>query len=85
MSEKQILLCGYFAFNTNDNGGQPVKSRELYHGLCTYYRDAQIDYVETMGWKKNPLRLLRDYYKKAKTADCIIMLPGGAGCALQGG
>lgn len=77
--KKNILLCGYFAFNTNDNGGQPVKSRELYHGLCEYFPEAEISYTETMGWKRHPFRLVKDYIKKSKNADCIIMLPAHNG------
>lgn len=75
----KILLCGYFAFGSKDNGGQPVKGRELYRAIKEYYGAESIDYVETLNWKKHPIKLLNSYLSKARNADYIIMLPAQNG------
>lgn len=76
---KRVMLCGYFAFGTDDYGGQPVKGRTLYHGLTTKYGADNVHFVETANWKKHPLKLAVDFFKKAKTHDKIIMLPAHNG------
>jgi len=78
-SQRKILLCGYFAFGTSDNGGQPVKSRETYWALCNKYGKGNVHYVETLGWKKHPLKLFISFFKQAKRHDYIIMLPAHHG------
>lgn len=49
----KIGIIGAFGFDTLDTGGQPVKTRALYHGLTERYGRQNIEFVETMGWKKN--------------------------------
>ena len=71
----KILLCGYFAFKTNDNGGQCGKSRELYRALSSYYGSTNVEYIDTLDWKKHPVCLLLDFLAKASKSECIIMLP----------
>ncbi len=76
---KRILLCGYFAFGIDDYGGQPVKSRELFWLLQNYYGKENVYFLETMGWKKRPVRLFFDFFKKARKSEHIIMLPAHNG------
>ena len=76
---KKILLCGYFAFGTNDNGGQPVKSRELYFALCKRYGMENIRLLETKGWKRKPFKLIGNFYKQSLKSDYIIMMPAHNG------
>lgn len=77
--EKKILICGAFDFETFDTGGQPVKTRELYYGLCEELGSDNIDYIETIGWKKHPIKLFLRFLKKAKKSKSIIMLPAQKG------
>ena len=76
---KKILICGAFGFENMDTGGQPVKTRELYYGLQEHLGEDQVDYIETAGWKKHPVHLLTQFFKKAHQAKNIIMLPAHKG------
>ena len=75
----KICICGAFAFGTNDNGGQPVKTRELYYALCEKYRKENIDFVETKDWKRHPFRLFFSFLFKARHSKTLIMLPAHNG------
>ena len=76
---KKVLICGAFGFKNMDTGGQPVKTRELYYGLQEQLGEDQVIYIETSGWKKHPVRLLTQFFKKAHDAKNIIMLPAHKG------
>lgn len=76
---KKTLIVGAFGFNVNDTGGQPVKTRELYYALKEKFKEEDIDYIETIGWKKHPFSLALDFFKKAKSSKNIIMLPAQRG------
>ncbi|RGC88098.1 glycosyltransferase family 4 protein [Thomasclavelia ramosa] len=77
--KQKILIIGAFAFDTGDTGGQPVKTRELFYALQNKYGEDNIDYIETIGWKKHPISLFFTCLIKAKNADVIIMLPAHNG------
>lgn len=76
---KKVLIVGAFDLKTLDTGGQPVKTRELFYGLSERYGNDQVDYLETIGWKKHPLSLFFEFKRKAKEAENIIMLPAHNG------
>jgi len=59
MTEKRILLCGYFAFGSDDYGGQPVKAREMFWAFESFYGADNVHYVETKNWKKNPWSIVK--------------------------
>lgn len=80
----KVLIVGFFDFEKLDTGGQPVKTRELYTLLCEKYDDENIYIIETKGWKKKPLNLLLDFYKKTKLCDIFIMLPAHNGVGVFG-
>lgn len=75
----KIGIIGAFGFDTLDTGGQPVKTRALYHGLTERYGRQNIEFVETMGWKKKPLKVLKHFFEVANKCDCLIMLPAENG------
>jgi glycosyltransferase involved in cell wall biosynthesis len=77
--KKKVLIVGAFAFKAMDTGGQPVKTRELYYALQNQYGKNQVDYLETVGWKKKPLTVIKDFFTKAKNSKNIIMLPAQKG------
>lgn len=76
---KKVLIVGAFGFDGEYNDGQTVKTRELYYGLCEKIGSENIDYIETIGWKKNPIKLLLSFFNKAKCSESIIMLPAQNG------
>lgn len=72
-------MCGCFAFSTDDNGGQPVKTRELYWNLSKSYGEDCVQYVETKGWKKHPVKLFCGFWRKLRRKQSVIMLPAHNG------
>ena len=76
---KKICIIGALEFKTMSTGGQPVKTRELYHALCEKYGEKHIEYVDTYGWKKKPLGMFMEINKKATENDVLIMLPAHNG------
>lgn len=77
--KNSILICGAFDFNGMSTGGQPVKTRELYKALKNSIGEENIIYVDTVGWKKHPVSMIRDFFGKASKARDIIMLPAHKG------
>lgn len=75
----KVLLIGSFSLDCKDNGGQPVKSRELYYGIKNMLGSDNVHILETPNWKKHPIRLLFDYFCQANKHDVIIMLPSHRG------
>lgn len=75
----KVLICGAFDFVTKPTGGQPVKARTLYYALADRFGKSSVEYIETIGWKKRPARLLLDFIDKAKRSEIIIMLPAQKG------
>ena len=75
----KIFMCGYFAFKTNDFGGQPVKTRETYYALVNKFGNKNIYYLDTLNWKQNPYKFLKDFFKLSINSSCLIMFPAHNG------
>lgn len=75
----KILVCGVFDFKDMATGGQPVKTRELFYALRNKFGEKDVDYLELLNWKKHPIALFCDFFKKSRNADGIIMLPAHNG------
>lgn len=75
----KIGVIGAFGFDTLDTGGQPVKTRALYYGLTERYGYEKLEFVETMGWRKKPLKVLKQFLKVANNCERLIMLPAENG------
>ncbi len=75
----KILIVGCLSIDAQDNNGQVVKTRELYKGLVDYYGKDTVDFVDTKGWKRHPIKLLIRLFKKTKVARNVIMLPAHNG------
>lgn len=77
----KICIIGAFGFNMIEKttGGQPVKTRQLFHTLASHYGDSHVTYIETYGWKSHPIRMFLDIFKQAKNCDVMIMLPAHNG------
>lgn len=76
---ERICVCGAFAFDKMDMGGQPVKTRELFTALQKRYGIDKVISIETVGWKRHPFELLREFWNVAKKGGVIIMLPAHNG------
>jgi glycosyltransferase involved in cell wall biosynthesis len=79
MKKFKVCIVGVFDFEDMATGGQPVKTRELYYALCEKFGNKNIATVDTLAWKKHPVRLLFRYLKNSKQSEYIIMLPAHNG------
>ena len=75
---KKVGICGFFSFDNNDHGGQPVKTRELYYALREYIKE-DILYVDTYGWKKKPISLVIKSFILMIESNNIIIMPAKNG------
>ena len=74
---KKIGICGSFDFKTNDHGGQPVKTRQLYYELCKTVGKDNIEIVEM--FKKKRIKVFCGCIKAIFSCKEIIMLPAHNG------
>lgn len=74
-----ITIIGSFDFETNDTGGQPVKTRELYYSLKNNFNEDNIKFVDMYKWKKHPFKVIFMLIKNIRKSDRIIMLPAHNG------
>ena len=72
-------MIGAFDFINLPTGGQPVKTRTLYQALCDEYGKNQVVYIETYGWKKRPVGLVIELFRKVSQSEIVIMLPAHNG------
>jgi glycosyltransferase involved in cell wall biosynthesis len=79
MRKYKVLVCGAFDFINLPTGGQPVKSRAIYHALCNTYGQSNVIYEDTYGWKKHPVRLFYHIVRKTRSCDNVIILPAHNG------
>ena len=74
-----ILVVGYFAFALNESKGQAVKTQEVFYALQAAYGKDSLNYLDTYGWKKNPLKLFLQFFTLSRTVQNVIMLPAHNG------
>ena len=74
-----ITIIGSFDFETNDTGGQPVKTRELYYALKNNSAQDSILFVDTYNRKNNTFKVIFTLIKNIRKSDRIIMLPAHNG------
>ena len=79
-----IGILGAFGFSSLEEttGGQPVKTRGLYYGLCDIFGKNMIKYVETYQWKKHPFRMIFQLMGVIWKCSTIIMLPAQNGISV---
>lgn len=75
----KIAMIGFFALNGKYNGGQENKTRALAELLQKNYGKDAILKIDTLNWKKHPVKLFYSILKAAKSSDVIIMLPAQNG------
>lgn len=77
----KICIIGAFGFDMLDQttGGQPVKTRQLFGLLASFYGKENVSYIETYNWRSHPLQLLIKVLGEAKRNEVMIMLPAHNG------
>ncbi len=74
----KLAVIGHFGQGRELLNGQTVKTKDLVYGL-EQYAQAEVTLVDTHGWSRRPLALIRNV--KASFAQCegVIMLPAHKG------
>ncbi len=74
----KICVIGHFGLGQNLLNGQTIKSNNLVN-VISEHTDIDILKIDTHGWIKRPLSLIRSIKKAFSTCDSIIMLPAHNG------
>jgi len=77
--KKKIGIIGYFATGMSKAGGQEAKTCFISDALKEIYGSEQVVEIDTLNWKKKPLRLLWRLFRVACCSENIIMLPAQNG------
>jgi glycosyltransferase involved in cell wall biosynthesis len=72
-------LCGPFDFQEKYTGGQSVKTREFYYGLCERIGKSNILILESTEYKKNPFLFFMKLISMLKSCEHIVIFPAQNG------
>ncbi len=76
--DKKIGLIGRINPAGELFDGQTVKTRTIWRMLCERYGSGNVVTVETMNYKREPLRVLREYLRcMRKCNDIVVLLSNG--------
>lgn len=68
-------MIGYFATGSSKSGGQQVKTCVLADELDKIYGEDQVLKIDTLNWKKRPVRLFFNLLRIGVTCKNVVMLP----------
>lgn len=68
-------MVGYFATGKSKSGGQEAKTCAIADELDVIYGKDQVLKIDTINWKKHPLKLLFNLIKIGAVCNNVIMLP----------
>ncbi len=73
--KRKIGMVGYFATGKTKAGGQEAKTCAIADELIAAYGKEQVLTIDTVDWRKHPLRLFFGLLKIGLTCRNVIMLP----------
>ena len=76
---KTVGIIGHFALGEEGADGQIVKTRTVRELLCGVLGEENVCIVDTRGWTRRPLALLRECTGLAGACDVLVMLPAHNG------
>lgn len=76
---KTVGIIGHFAEGLDMADGQVVKTRTVHELLRDVCGNENVKSVDTRGWQKHPIALIRECTELAKFSDVLIMLPAHNG------
>lgn len=79
MKKIRIGVCGCYAKDVIDYGGQPVKTRILIDELSKMYGAKEVKVVDTFKWKKKAVQFLIECIILAIGCKNIVILPAANG------
>lgn len=75
----RITVCGNFGGDGQKADGQTVKTQNMYDELCIHYGKEKVSKIDTLGWKKKPIKLFLNIIKSLKNSQNIVVLPAQNG------
>lgn len=79
MRKYRYGICGAFDFDENATGGQSVKTREFYYGLCDQIGKENIRILESSSYKKNSVLFLFRFALLIKQCEAVVIFPAQKG------
>lgn len=79
----KIGLCGYYAKDINDHGGQSVKTRIIVSELSRIFGENMIKIVDTKNWKRNIVKLFFKFIHLSMSCNNIIIMPASNGIKIM--
>lgn len=76
MKKEGIVIIGNFNFDNESFNGQTRKTRDYYYYLGKHFGESNLSYVDTVNFRKSPLRSLSLIKKMAKKNHHIVLLLG---------
>lgn len=76
---KKVSVIGLFCTGQNVSDGQSVKTRIVTQELEKMLGAAQVDRIDTYGWKKKPLRLFANCVSAVRRSDNVMFLTDEGG------
>ena len=71
----RVGMIGYFASGKSKSGGQEAKTCAIAEELDKYFGVDEVKKVDTLNWKRNPIRLFSQLVNIACSCRNVIMLP----------
>lgn len=79
MKKYKYGLIGSFAFGRDVFGGQGIKTKNFADELEAAVGEGAVLRIDTRGWKKRPLELMRNIQKALAQCEEVVMLPADRG------
>ena len=73
--KKVVGMIGYFAKGKSKSGGQEAKTWSIAQELDNIYGEKNVVKVDTLNWKKHPLKLLSQLIWIGNNCKNVVMLP----------
>ena len=76
MKKIKALVIGSFSLGQGVFNGQTAKTRDYHQVLCEVFGEDSITLLDTFGWKKNPLKLVKDIVCSCAQSENVVLMLG---------
>lgn len=80
----KVGVCGYYGEGNDFQGGQPIKTKNLYDELVKMYGLSHVDILSTSKWKYRPFHIFLRTISLHKNSDNLIIIPAKNGIRVFG-
>ena len=74
MKKYRAVVIGDYAKGEPVYSGQTAKVRDYYNFLLGKFDEEQIQLLDTRGWQKHPIRLMRELVRLCKQSENVVLL-----------